>query len=187
MFYDDPSAHKSFLIEELQDLVEVTALDRVINIEMNALLADIKQAVNNKSISHSDETGVARWEKILGVTAPLNSTLKARKEALKARLMTKPPINLVTAKEIIQAYMGLEVDVFVSDFTLTVKYRGQSRVSDLTPLYATLYDIIPANLIIDISYLFLTWDELDSLNITFDSLDAKTLTWDQFERGDWVE
>lgn len=45
MFYDDPSAYKSFLIEELQDLVEVTALDRVINIEMNALLADIKQAV----------------------------------------------------------------------------------------------------------------------------------------------
>ena len=77
--------------------------------------------------------------------------------------------------------------MFVSDFTLTVKYRGQSRVSDLTPLYATLYDIIPANLIIDISYLFLTWDELDSLNITFDSLDAKALTWDQFERGDWVE
>ena len=100
--------------------------------------------------------------------------------------MTKPPINVQTIKGIIEAYMGLAVEVTVAGYQVDVKYRGTSRISDLAPLYATLYETIPANLLISINYLYLTWPELDAQKMTFAQLDSKSLTWNDFEKGEWI-
>ena len=186
MFYDGSADFESYLPENLQGIVEIDALAGTINIEVDKLSALVKSMVDNKSVSTADETGVARWEKMIGVNTPLNSTLQARRDALKAKLMSKPPINLNVLKTIIQAYMGLEVDISVSNFTITVKYRGESRIADLNPLYVTAYETIPANMLLDISYLYLIWNELDTQNLTFNQLDAKNLTMDTLERGEWI-
>ena len=116
----------------------------------------------------------------------MNSTLQSRKEAAKAKLMTMPPINIQTMKGIIEAYMGLPVDISVDGYLVDVKYRGTSRISDLNPLYATLYETIPANLLISIYYFYLTWPELDAQNMTFAQLDSKNLIWNDFEKGEWI-
>jgi len=187
MFYDDKADYKSHLPLFLQDVVEIDVLENCINIQIDKLNSLIKDNVNNKSVSTANEQGVARWEKILGVTTPLNSTLQARREALKAKLMTKPPINMQTLKGIIEAYMGVQVDIVKEpNFVIKVWYRGTSRIADLNPLYATIYNTIPANLIIDIAYFYLTWAELDAQNLTWVELDAKNLTWAEFERGEWI-
>ena len=82
--------------------------------------------------------------------------------------------------------MGLGVDISVQDFVIKIRYRGESRVADLNPLYATAYETIPANLLLDIAYHYVTWDELDAQLMTFDQLDAKNLTLTQLERGEWI-
>lgn len=186
MFYDDQSIYKEYLIQKLQDAIEIGAIADAVNPVVDDLSGRVKQMVINKSVSTCDEIGAARWEKILGVSSPLNSTLQARRDALKSKLMTKPPINLNTLQAVIEAYMGLGVEISVSNFVISVKYRGESRIADLAPLYATAYEMIPANLLMDIAYLYLTWDELDAQAITFDQLDAKNLTMDEFERGEWI-
>lgn len=186
MFYDNPADYKWYLIQKLQEAVEIGALAETINPAVDDLSARVKQIALNKAVSTCDETGAARWEKILGVSSPLNSTLQARRDALKAKLMTKPPINLRTLQAVIEAYMGLDVDITVEDFVIGVKYRGESRIADLAPLYATAYEMIPANLLMTIAYLYLIWDELDAQAITFDQLDAKNLTMIEFERGEWI-
>ena len=169
MFYDHKSDLKAYLIEKLQDVVEIDAIAGVVNIQIDALSEQVRRMVKNKSVSTCDEEGAQRWERLLGVSSPLNSTLQARRDALKAKLMTKPPI-----------------DVSVQDFVIKIRYRGESRVADLNPLYATAYETIPANLLLDIAYLYVTWDELDAQSITFDQLDAKNLTLTQLERGEWI-
>lgn len=186
MFYDNKADYKSYLIDKLQDVVEIDAIATAVNIQIDKLQDVVKQMVLNKSVFTCDESGAQRWERLLGVSSPLNSTLQARRDALKAKLMTKPPINLRTLQAVIEAYMGLSVDISVQDFIITVKYRGESRIADIAPLYATAYEMIPANLLMDIAYLYLTWDELDAQAITFDQLDAKNLTMTDFERGEWI-
>ena len=47
-------------------------------------------------------------------------------------------------------------------------------------------DMIPANLIVEISYRWLIWNELDAQNLTFDQLDVLGLTMDELGRGDWI-
>lgn len=179
MFFDEAIVYKDYLPERLQGYVEIDALNNSINLEFGKLMEFVKKGINNKSIANADVDGVARWEKLLGVTSPLNSTLQARRDALKARLMTKPPINKVVLKGIVEAYMGVEVDIEVVDFVVKVTYRGESRVADLKPLYVTAYETIPANLLMDISYAYLTWSEVSA--ITWGQAAGKT--WDQFRKG----
>ena len=185
MFYDHASDYKPYLIDKLQDIVEIDAIAGAVDIQINNLQGTVKQMVLNKSVSACDEQGAARWESLLGVSSPLNSSLQARRDALKAKL-TKPPINIKTLQAAVEAYMGLNVDITIENFVIKIRYRGESRVADLNPLYATAYEMVPANLLLDIAYLYLIWDELDAQVITFDQLDAKNLTMTDFERGEWI-
>jgi len=186
MFYDDPADYKSYLPEKLQGLVEIDALDVSARAELDNFLALVKKNVQNKSVSTCDEDGALRWEKLLGVSTPMDGNLQTRRNALQAKLMTKPPINLQVLKSIVEAYMGLEVDMWVDAFTLKIRYRGESRIADLNPLVATGYEKIPANLLLDIAYLYLLWAETDGKNLTWAQTDALNQTWYQWERGEWV-
>ena len=181
MFYDHASDYKSYLIDKLQDVVEIDAIAGAVNIQLDKLQNVVKQMVLNKSVTTCDEGGAKRWEKMLGVTSPLNSSLRARRDALRAKLMTKPPINLQALRAVVEAYMGLEVDITVEDFVIKIRYRGESRIADLNPLYATSYEMIPANLLMDIAYLYLTWGEVKSNYPTWGDVKAKT--WDAIHKG----
>ncbi|WP_243187278.1 putative phage tail protein [Faecalispora jeddahensis] len=181
MFYDHKNDFKGYLIEKLQDVVEIDAIAGVVNIQMDALSEQVRRMVKNKSVSTCDEAGAQRWERLLGVSSPLNSTLQARRDALKAKLMTKPPINEKALRAVVEAYMGLGVDIDVENFVVKIRYRGESRIADLNPLYATAYEMIPANLLLDIAYLYLTWGEVKSNYSTWGDVKAKT--WDAIHKG----
>lgn len=91
--------------------------------------------------------------------------------------MSKPPINLRALEVIIEAYMGVQVQMEVENYLLSITYRGEIRQKDLAPLMETLYRLIPANLLVQIAYAYLIWDELDQQNLTWDQLDAKAFRW----------
>ena len=182
MFYDDTADYKSYLPDSFQDVVEIDAIAGTVNIEIDKLSALVKGMVGNKSVATADEAGCARWEKILGVTTPMNSTLQARRDALKAKLMTKPPINLQVLKSIVEAYMGLPVTISVDRYTVKIRYRGESRIADLNPLIATAYEKIPANMLMDIAYLYATWGEVKATYPTWN--DVKDKTWEQIHKGE---
>lgn len=186
MFYDEKADYLRLLPERLREVREFSALAEAIEQQLEKLNGRIKDMAENKAISASDESGVLRWEKMLGVSSPLNSTLKARREALTAKLMTKPPINLKVLKDIVETYMGLEVDVSVKGYTVRVKYRGESRISDLIPLYVTIYEAIPANMLLNITYRYVNWEELDGLGMVFDELDEMAINWNEFDKGEWI-
>lgn len=186
MFYEEKADYIKKLPERLREVVEFSALADAVDPEIDGLGSAIMRMAKNRAILTADIDGIMRWERILGVTSPLNLSIGARREALVARLMTKPPINLKVLKEIIEAYMGLEVDIFSDGYFVRVRYCGESRIKDLVPLYSTAYEIIPACMLLDISYRYLIWEEMDSLMKSFDALDAIAVNWEEFEKGEWI-
>ena len=68
-----------------------------------------------------------------------------------------------------------------------VSYRGESKLADLSPMFATVYELIPASMLLMIGYRYIVWSEMDSFNMSFLQLDSKTLTWSDFEKGEWVD
>lgn len=183
MFYDEKPQYKELLPNVFQPLIEINVLDNTVKIQLDKLNTLTRDSINNKSVQNANEQGVARWEKLLGVTSPLGSTLQSRREAVKSKLMTKPPINLITLKNIIETYMGVIVDITIKDFIVTVKYRGVSKIADLNPLYATAYETIPANLILNIVYAFVTYTEESARFATYN--DQTGYTYDQIMKGEF--
>lgn len=186
MFYNTPADFLSHLPERLQGVTEFGVIAEAVNPALDKTNTAVADMVANASISTANATGLARWESILGVSTPLSGTIKARREALKARLMTKPPINLETLRGIIETYMGVEVEIGQADSIVSVVYRGTAKVADLRPLYATLYETVPASLLVQIAYKYLVWHELDAQVLTFSTLDAKRFDWNTLERGEWI-
>ena len=186
MFYNMPADFLSHLPERFQSVTEFLVLANAVNIELDKVNVAIGTMVENAAISTANAAGLARWEAILGVSTPLNGTMKARREALKARLMTKPPINLETLRGIIETYMGVQVELELNNSVVSVVYRGTSKVADLRPLYATIYETIPASLLVKIAYKYLIWYEMDAQGLIFSTLDAKGFDWNTLERGEWI-
>ena len=180
LWWDSQSDYASFLPKMWDQIEEVAAIAQAVNPEIDNIKGELRRLVYNRFPQAADEEGIARWEKLLGVSSPLNSSLKARREAVLAKLRTKPPINLITLKEIIEAYMGVTVEIYLDGYTVKVRYRGESRIADLAPLYATAYETIPANLILEIAYAYVTWVEV--LSKSWET--AKQGSWDQLRRGD---
>jgi hypothetical protein len=83
---------------------------------------------------------------------------------------------------IIEAYMGVKAEASVNGWNVNIVYRGTSRVKDLTPLFVTIYNIIPANMTVSISYKYIVWDELDDAMLSFDGLDALNMEWSAWEK-----
>ncbi|MBQ4538264.1 MAG: DUF2313 domain-containing protein [Oscillospiraceae bacterium] len=186
MFYKTKAEPIKLLPDILAETKEMQAICKALGgvlDEMNELIA---KSADNSFIKIADQEGVSRWEKILGVSAPLNSVLQSRREALLARLISKPPINLAVLKNIIETYMGVEVDIETEGYFVNVSYRGEAKISDLRPLFATAYELIPAVMLLEIGYRYLIWREMDGISISFDDLDGKNLTWQLFEKGEWT-
>lgn len=111
MFYEEKADYLRLLPSVLGRVLEFRELAKSSDIQIDRLNSSIKNGVNNKSIAFSNEQGVLRWEKILAVSSPLNSTLQSRKNALKAKLMTKPPINMTTLRNVVETFIGVPVDI----------------------------------------------------------------------------
>lgn len=187
MFYDEKSDFLGFLPESIQEALEMQEIARAVNVKVDDLLALIKREVKNKFAATADEKGIARWEQILGVIPLPGSSLEGRRAAVLAKKRAKPPINEGTMRHMIETYLSLPVQIWISNYIVTIRYRGIPACEDMEPLYQTLFDTIPANLLLDIDYLYVIWDELDGLHLSWEEMDAISHPFENFERGLWIK
>ena len=185
-FYDNTVDYMEYIPQNLQEIIEINAMSGAINIELQKLNDYIKKWCENMLLKNSDLEGVERWEKILNIYNPLMPDLQSRINNIRSKLITRPPINISTLKQIVQAYMGVEVDVVVENYKATIWYRGTSKITDLKPLYKTIYETIPAHIMCEILYRWLTWGELGSNNLTWNNIRTKNLTWGELSKGEWI-
>lgn len=111
MFYENSPEYLPLLPEVLQDVEEIKAISKAVLPALEQLNQRIRQAVDNKFPSTVNASGAAQWEKLLGLSSPLNNTLQARRDAIRAKLISKPPINLSTLRKIVETYLGVPVDI----------------------------------------------------------------------------
>lgn len=214
MFYDDEISYKKYLQELFQDVLEINELNNSINPQYAKLNQFIKCEIDNKSVCHVNERGAARWERILAVSSPINSTLQSRRNALKAKLMSRPPINIETLRAVVETYLGVPVDIIMwwgefrkrwgelesetwstlrhkniwgdfyvkrfEPYIIYIYYKGETKLIDITPLYSTIYDMIPANLIVNILYNYDTWGDVVN-KFTWET--AKQKSWEDIWKG----
>lgn len=110
-FYAVPADYMKSLPEVLHGIKEMEELAKIINPYLDGLNATIKRYTDNANVLYANAEGIARWEKILGVSPPIGGTLEARRNACLAKLRARGVINLGTLRRVVETYLGVPVDI----------------------------------------------------------------------------
>ena len=110
-FYDVKADYLGSLPEILRDIKEMQLFADIINPYLDALNGKIRKLTDNKTVTYADADGIARWEEILGVSPPIGATLDDRRNACLAKLRAQGVINLTTLRNVVEAYLGVPVDI----------------------------------------------------------------------------
>jgi len=162
--------------ELLNDLYQ--AIDQVIR----KLDTRTEVVFNEKFVDHAVGAGLLYLEVRLGIKTDLLKPLDQRRALIKARLKSKGKINLSKIDNICESWINGQVDSSISGSKIYVKFISVGGIPEgIEDLEATLLDIIPAHLKINLEYSFMTWDMLEAHNWTWDELESQNLTWDELE------
>lgn len=69
-FYEIPADYMQSLPWVFQGIKEMEELAKIINPYLDGLNAAVKRHTDNANVLYANEEGIARWEKILGVSPP---------------------------------------------------------------------------------------------------------------------
>ncbi|MEY8188660.1 putative phage tail protein [Peribacillus simplex] len=107
-----------------------------------------------------------------------------RRSSIKSRIRGFGSVNAALLKSVCESYVGGEVEVTEtpSAHKISIKFIDSRGVpSNINDLKAAVAEIMPAHLVVEYTYRYLSWNEYDAFAWTWDTLDAKQLTHNQLE------
>lgn len=163
------------------DLYEgVAETDQIITTEdklFDNVLIELNKFENNSFILTADSTGLLYYEKLLGIVSDPNSeSLSYRRDRVLSRISTAPPFTynfLIKHLTNIIGEGNFSLDMNPAQYLLTVRIKLPAR-EFFPESEKFLKSVCPANIVIDLSLLYNTYDDLS--RFTYDQLSAFTYT-----------
>lgn len=146
-----------YLPEFLRDVREYKAiLTDGVQPEIEALFKAIERVLNNQFIETSDEYGVSRWEKMLGITPQSTYTLDERKFTILTRMNEQLPYTMTSLSQRLENLCGKDgysIALDANAFTLSVgvALTAQSSLKDVS---AMLENVVPANIVLNLHLIY---------------------------------
>lgn len=104
-------------------------------------------------IDSASVVGLSRWEDMMRL--PPNGSLEERREAILARLRELPPFTFFSLLDALDAMCGIlkyEAALIYHSYTLRIRITPRSPMAGVR---AMLTRMVPANILIDLDYLYL--------------------------------
>lgn len=150
---------KEYLPDVLKDVQEMRAIMEAETPEVQAIWDACEDCMNDQFISEATENGVARREKMLGITPFATDTLDDRKLRLLSRYNENIPYtrkSLATLLESLCGAGGYILTITTATFTVNVKVALVVKKQE-TIISETLERILPYNMVFTVELLYNTW------------------------------
>jgi len=143
--------------------------------ETDRLWAAVTQLMDDQFLTTAGESGVSRWEKMLGIQPKATDTLRERSFRILIRIAETLPYTIRTLTFLLEQLCGAD------NFSIT-RYPGEHLISIKIYLpakgsYQDVLDlldrVLPANLVLEFGLRYNTWS------------DARKLTWRQARKYTW--
>ncbi|KKO54512.1 phage portal protein [Paenibacillus sp. DMB20] len=124
--------------------------------------------------------GLARWERIFGITAEPGKTYEQRREVLLSKLRGVGTVTAELIENVASAYSNGEVAVTnkAAEYTIVITFVSTLGVPEqMAELRAAVRDITPAHLAIEYVFRFYTYGELKASGLTYGELKALGITY----------
>lgn len=169
---------KKALIEyyppELKKVLEYQLISETGQHSLNNLFAEVQKIMDRQFIASSDEIGIRRYEQIYGITPKATDSLEDRRFRILTKINETLPYTIPRLKQMMEALCGAgnySVELDAGAYTLTVKV-GLAAKNSFEDVEAMLNRVVPANMIIDLSQLYNTHEEVSAF--THAQLSART-------------
>lgn len=147
---------KEYFPDVLKDVREFNMLDKAETPELKSLYECIAEVLDNGFIETAKEKGVARAEKIVGLSPRATDTLEERKFNLIAKYNEDLPYTVKKLHELLAVLCGekgYHLAINNNEFTLTVKVELTSKKSKAS-VEELLERVAPANMVLYVTLMY---------------------------------
>lgn len=170
----------NYLPPFIREYAEMQSIMSAEQTEIELAWESAEQTLNNQFISTADESGINRYERMLGITPKTNDTLEERRYRLQTLYGKELPYTLAKLKETLTLLCGAEgFSIDVSGYTVTVKLDLASA-SNYDDVVKVVNKMLPCNMERDVTVLYHKYNEY--FGDTYD--DLADYTYDYLREGD---
>lgn len=147
---------KEYFPDVLKDVREFNMLDKAETPELKSLYECVKEVLDNGFIETAKEKGVARAEKIVGLSPRATDTIEERKFNLIAKYNEDLPYTVKKLHELLAVLCGekgYHLAINNNEFTLTVKVELTSKKSKAS-VEELLERVAPANMVLYVTLMY---------------------------------
>ena len=147
---------KEYFPDVLKDVREFNMLDKAETPELKSLYECIAEVLDNGFIETAKEKGVARAEKIVGLSPRATDTLEERKFNVLAKYNEDLPYTVTKLNELLSILCGekgYHLEINNSEFKLTVKVELTSKKSK-TSVEELLERVMPVNMVLCVTLMY---------------------------------
>ena len=166
---------KEYLPDVLRDVTEMQSIMEAETPEVRALWQACEDCMNDQFISEATENGIARREKMLGITPYATDTIEDRR----FRLLTKYAESIPYTRRGLAALLGslcgengYKLNILTSDFTVSVKVALTAKKQE-DSIKELLERVVPYNMVFTVELLYNTWEKVKKYTWS----DASSRTW----------
>ena len=146
----------------VRDYKEIQEIMKTDELEITEMWTVLENMMNDQFVQIATDTGLSRWEAILGIVPKSTDTLEERSFRILVRLNEQLPYTVPTIKKQLSVLCGADGYQFILDnnnYVVTVKLAlsNKNNFQDVTDY---LRKVVPANMDIIISLLYNTYDTL---------------------------
>lgn len=131
--------HYPPVIKQIKEMQQIAKAE---DIEFSKLNASIREVIGNQFLSTANETGIQRFEKMLGIKPKTGQSLNDRKIYILSKLNQRK-MSLSELVTILQEYANISIKTDYSEGTLMLETK--SSTLNAAVVYGMMDEIIPLN------------------------------------------
>lgn len=147
---------KEYFPDVLKDVKEFNMLDKAETPELKSIYECVSEVLDNGFIETAKEKGVARAEKIVGLSPRATDTIEERKFNLIAKYNEDLPYTVKKLHELLAVLCGekgYHLEINNNEFKLTVKVELTSKKSKAS-VEELLERVTPANMVLYVTLMY---------------------------------
>lgn len=146
----------------MQDYIEMQNIMETEQVEIDHLWVEAENALADQFILEATESGVRRWESMLGVSPKDTDTLDERKFRILTKMNQELPYTMPKLEQALTNLCGADgysIESKPAEYYITVKL-ALSNASNYSEVEKTLSRMVPANMIQSVQIMYTRHDTL---------------------------
>lgn len=146
-------------IKEINELIKVES-------KQLAKLDDWMEDIVNQSFVETATWGLSRWEKIFGISIDESKPLEQRRAVIKAKIRGAGVTTVELVKSVAESWYNGSVEVTEEELMVMIKFNSNYGIpSNLDDVEKALREIIPAHLMIEYLFSYLSVADVNAMTI----------------------